>query len=58
MNGQSRAFELMRTEGQARLAQAFRDGVRWRESQANNGIVHDRYIEVNNPYTTEGDTND
>lgn len=35
------------------LAQAFRDGVRWRETQANNGIVHDRFIEVNNPYKEE-----
>lgn len=35
------------------LAQAFVEGVRWRESQANNGIVHDRYLKINNPYEEE-----
>lgn len=32
------------------LAQAFRDGARWRERQANNGIVSDAYLDNQNPY--------
>lgn len=37
------------------LAEAFRQGVRWRETQANNGIVHDNYLRVNNPYEEDED---
>lgn len=31
-------------------AQAFREGARWRERQANNGIVSDQYLAQHNPY--------
>lgn len=31
-------------------AQAFREGVRWREQQDNNGIVSDQYLAAHNPY--------
>lgn len=43
----------MNTPLQQACAEAFREGVRWRESQDNNGIVSDQYLRVNNPYEEE-----